>query len=536
MVPFTVQSCWSTSNKMSAVFDNHIMSVVYRYRCVSENGTIFETRADDAGPPTVCVNDGSDIVSGSLAVYERIPTELDIQYPWNSTVNFNNCNVLGLAHASLDEVGTHSHTELDSHIDDDSLHRTINDGATGPTDLWSAEKIQLQLDEKSDAVHTHNASSITNFQATVSANSNVSANTTHRSAVNNPHSVTKAQVGLGNVPDLKVNHQAVNDPTVNDDSSAGYSTGSNWVNVSTDKVFYCVDATVGAASWKRLDIASHGDLSGAGSNTHVQIDSHLADATLHRVINDSAVTSTNLWSALKIATELSAKSNVGHTHSTLDLLSGVLEVSRGGTGSASHAVGGLLVGSGSAPLIALKSVWNAISDPTGSDDSPAGFSVGSRWINVATDTEHVCLDNSVGSAVWKETTVSSPGGGDGTITSTLVSSSTDTSTTSDDYVVMNTMSTTPAEGTYRVTFSASGTSSRASADSLYALFIDNSIRSHTERYWGVSGGNHVNQFVCALHTQDVVTLDGSQTVSVRYKTDRGSFTVYQRSMVLLKIS
>jgi hypothetical protein len=47
----------------------------------------------------------------------------------------------------------------------------------------------------------------------------------------------------------KHNFAATVDPTVNDDSGAGYSLGSVWVNATSDTAFTCVDASVGAAVW-----------------------------------------------------------------------------------------------------------------------------------------------------------------------------------------------------------------------------------------------------------------------------------------------
>ena len=43
-------------------------------------------------------------------------------------------------------------------------------------------------------------------------------------------------------------------------------------------------------------------------------------------------------------------------------------------------------------------------DPTVNDDTSAGYEVGSRWINLTTDTEFVCLDATAGAAVWVATT------------------------------------------------------------------------------------------------------------------------------------
>jgi hypothetical protein len=59
--------------------------------------------------------------------------------------------------------------------------------------------IRGYLTQERPLLHTHTASEITDFDAEVVNNAAVSANTTHRGLTNNPHSVTAAQVGLGNV-------------------------------------------------------------------------------------------------------------------------------------------------------------------------------------------------------------------------------------------------------------------------------------------------------------------------------------------------
>jgi hypothetical protein len=52
-----------------------------------------------------------------------------------------------------------------------------------------------------------------------------------------------------------------------------------------------------AANFQQL---LHGDLGNVGTNTHAQIDTHIADATKHRVINDAGTTTTDLFSASRI--------------------------------------------------------------------------------------------------------------------------------------------------------------------------------------------------------------------------------------------
>ncbi|MCA9840861.1 MAG: hypothetical protein KC475_01985 [Cyanobacteria bacterium HKST-UBA03] len=70
----------------------------------------------------------------------------------------------------------------------------------------------------------------------------------------------------------------------------------------------------------------HTALANVGTNTHAQLDSHvttasahLADAALHRSINDTGTAATDLWSADKITTELAAKANTSHTHTLANI-------------------------------------------------------------------------------------------------------------------------------------------------------------------------------------------------------------------------
>lgn len=60
-------------------------------------------------------------------------------------------------------------------------------------------------------------------------------------------------------------------------------------------------------------------------------------------------------------------------------------------------------------LNAIKTNLIATVAPVVTDDSASGYSVLSRWADVTADKEYVCLDASVGAAVWIETT----GGGGG---------------------------------------------------------------------------------------------------------------------------
>lgn len=77
----------------------------------------------------------------------------------------------------------------------------------------------------------------------------------HIDSATNPHSTSKAHVGLGNVENVKDNLVATVDPTVDDDVTLSYSARSIWINTSTGGIFICVSPTDGAAVWKLLSVA-----------------------------------------------------------------------------------------------------------------------------------------------------------------------------------------------------------------------------------------------------------------------------------------
>ncbi len=65
---------------------------------------------------------------------------------------------------------------------------------------------------------------------------------------------------------------------------------------------------------------------------------------------------------------------------------------------------GFLRKTGAGAYEAIKTNLGAAVGPGVSDDSAAGYAVGSRWIDTTADKEYVCLNSGVGVAVWTETT------------------------------------------------------------------------------------------------------------------------------------
>lgn len=81
----------------------------------------------------------------------------------------------------------------------------------------------------------------------------INALETHAASTANPHSVTKADVGLTDVENIKVNFTATTAPGVGNDVNGGYSVGSVWINTATKQVYVLVDAASGAAVWKEIE-------------------------------------------------------------------------------------------------------------------------------------------------------------------------------------------------------------------------------------------------------------------------------------------
>ena len=70
---------------------------------------------------------------------------------------------------------------------------------------------------------------------------------------------------LNNVPNLKQNLAAIVDPTILDDSSQGYSVGSNWINTILNKTFTCINNAIGAAVWTQTNGAATGEVNTASN-------------------------------------------------------------------------------------------------------------------------------------------------------------------------------------------------------------------------------------------------------------------------------
>lgn len=115
---------------------------------------------------------------------------------------------------------------------------------------------------------------------------------------------------------------------------------------------------------------------------------------------------------------------------------------------------------------------------------------------------------------------------------TEISSVSTTTNSATNYVLINSMTTTPSAGNYLVTFSASGNMATAAGIGNYAIFLGGAIVASSERFFFPNNTTAKN----AMSTQCKITANGAQLVEVYYKSSSGVFSVYQRNMILEQVT
>jgi len=157
---------------------------------------------------------------------------------------------------------------------------------------------------------------------------------------------------------------SASDPTVNEDSSAGFALGDHWVNSTTKRVFQALDVSVGAAVWKRVDqpkitiTTVDPTASNDGTQGYEQHSSWINTATLPPKV-----------------------------YSCLDASTGAAVWRRNNN---------------------VKNNVSA-STPNVNDDETQGYEVGSLWFDTTDNEVYVATSVVTGAAKWKLSTVS--GGG-----------------------------------------------------------------------------------------------------------------------------
>ena len=225
---------------------------------------------------------------------------------------------------------------------------------------------------------------------------------------------TKEKWVPGAVPEPILNNfTATRAPTATDDADAGYTPGSAWVDTVALAAYLCEDATVGAAVWLRTtplaqcnynasvapavsdDSASGYSIGSIWVDTTADIAYICVDASVGAAIWKAITpTMTNNLSA-SAAPTVNDDSGSGYTVGSYWVDTTADEAYICVDASVGAAIWAQITGN-SPPL----SNYSAVADPTVNDDSGSGYSVGSTWINTSTTETFTCTDASVGAAVW----------------------------------------------------------------------------------------------------------------------------------------
>ncbi|MGF1639787.1 MAG: hypothetical protein ACFCUO_02440, partial [Rhodospirillales bacterium] len=235
-------------------------------------------------------------------------------------------------------------------------------GRAGSVTAAAGDYAASQVDNDSGTPGETVGEALGRLQADKAAAADLAA---HAADAANPHAVGKAQVGLGNVPDLKVRLDAATDPGPADDAAAAWAVGSRWVNVVTDGEFVCVDASAGAAVWKPTTAAGggtsdHGALAGLGDDDHPQyLDAARADQWLAaKTSDDLAEGAANRYMALAGSGTAATAARSDHDHA-------------GTYAAAGHGHAGLVPAGGSAGQVLAKASGASL-DVAWRDQPPPG--------------------------------------------------------------------------------------------------------------------------------------------------------------------
>ena len=174
---------------------------------ISDNSASASALSTHTGDSTI------HFTQGSISITASQISDFDTEVSNNTDVS----DSFKKSSDTLDDISNGT-TYVKSHNDYTDTEKTklsgIEAGAevnnisdTNATDLTDGGNSTLHYHstdrDRSNHTGTQTASTISDFDTEVSNNTDVSANTTHRGTTSgNPHSVTKSDVGLGNVPNV----------------------------------------------------------------------------------------------------------------------------------------------------------------------------------------------------------------------------------------------------------------------------------------------------------------------------------------------
>lgn len=120
---------------------------------------------------------------------------------------------------------------------------------------------------------------------------------------------------------------------------------------------------------------------------------------------------------------------------------------------------------------------------------------------------------------------------DAVFTYQVVESAADHNTSSTSYEVMDSMTLSPASGTYMVWFNTTVVNTTGNADTYISLFAGGVQVATSERL--IEEDNGTNQSI--MSTMGVITVDGTQAIDLRWKVSTGTSTAHAKTLMILKV-
>lgn len=361
--------------------------------------------------------------------------------------------------------------------------------------------------------------------------------------------------------------------------------GDSWILGDTNDVAECIGDTDGDSKWtfttpvagnhgwvtdEAVDYTftgdtwsptgstiSHTTLQDIGTNTHVQIDTHVADTANPHSVDKTDVSLSNVTDDAQLKRALNDFNGFGAKGTPGDADRFLIEDSADSLNkkyvlassmidkrvkvSSNDTIQDYLINKiiGDTDKIIISEIGD------GGDENlkiSAGTDITNTISNSHVESHNITSHNDTTATGAELETLTNGSNADtlhthaiAAVTVTQVSDTVQTSTISKSYVTITTMTSTPAAGNYVATFSASGYGTNNAQHMIYGIHVNGVLVGHSEREMDFASGVQGNGLHETMHSQAYVTVNGSETIDVKYITGSGTFYVGERSLILVKV-